>query len=183
MVFIKENFHKHLILQVQNTPYYYFNYYIPKEWQLILMNDGSLTQSLISLTGQLVNLKIIRQYNYKLTNSLYKKRQIWLEDYQSNKLAFAQSLWPLPKNDQLSNHKPIGQSLIKYQFDIYKDIHEICYGYCEHLETMFNYKGPIWGRKYTIYHQKTRLVTLQEVFSPEVINLFRDKHRTQQNKK
>nr|YP_010904220.1 hypothetical protein REQ04_pgp156 [Catenella fusiformis]WCH57471.1 hypothetical protein [Catenella fusiformis] len=172
MIFSHKNFHKQLILQAQHTSCYHFNYYIPKEWQLILMNDGSLTQSLTSLTGELANLKVVEEYSYKLIDNIRKTRQVWLEDYKSNKLALAESLWPSPKKNQLSNHKPIGQSFIEYQFDIYKDIHEIYYGYCSYLENIFNCQGPIWGRKYTIYYQKKRLATLREIFAPEVIDFF-----------
>nr|QCI07235.1 hypothetical protein [Hypnea pannosa] len=104
-----------------------------------------------------------------------KKREVWLKDYKYTKLAFAESLWSNTNFIKLPIHKPIGESIIKYKIDIYKDIHEIYYGYCKYLEDQFNCQGPVWGRKYTIYYKKQRLVTLQETFSPQITNFFTKK--------
>lgn len=72
----------------------------------------------------------------------------------------------------LDTYKPIGQFLIESQADIYKDIHEIYFGYSKNLENQFNSKGPIWGRKYTLYYHQEYLATIQEFFSPYLINFF-----------
>ena len=69
-------------------------------------------------------------------------------------------------------NKPIGQSLIESRIDIYKDIHEIYYGYCQHLENRFQINEPTWGRKYTIYCENRPLTTIQEIFSPQIVEFF-----------
>ncbi|MGH0883582.1 chorismate pyruvate-lyase family protein [Bacillus paranthracis] len=168
----KNIFHKNFILEAQNYLSYGSNYDIPKKWKLILINDGSLTQSLSSLTGKPINLKIVKEYNNKLINKIYRTREVWLEDQKFNKLAFAQSVWPSYYNTELPDNKPVGQSFIENQLDIHKEIHEVYYGYSQYIESKFNCQGPIWGRKYTIYHKATRLTTLDEIFSPQIAHFF-----------
>ena len=171
-------FHKNLILPTNKYTNYYLDRLVPIEWQLILTSDGSLTQTLHSLTGQLIQTQILSQYRYRLINEINNNniREIWLEDYKYNKLIFAKSLSNLYSNNrikiQFPKYKPLGQLLIEFQSDIYKDIHEIYSGYCTYLEHKFNCYGPIWGRKYSIYYQKIRLTTIQEFFSPQIIKFL-----------
>lgn len=68
-------FYKHVILhnnQIHNS--YYLNNLIPKEWQLILLNDGSFTKTLTSLTGQKTNIHILGEYTYKLISNKKKEK-------------------------------------------------------------------------------------------------------------
>lgn len=150
--------------------------FIPKEWQLILMSDGSFTQNLISLTGKIISLSIISQSIYYPLNSKSCIREIWLVDSLCRKLAFAQSIWPKYNKNENNIFKPnnqtIGQLLIESKVDIHKDIHEIYYGYCTYLEKHLSINEPTWGRKYTIYYNNRPLTTIQEIFSPSIINFF-----------
>nr|UAD87759.1 hypothetical protein [Gracilaria textorii] len=148
---------------------------IPPEWRFILMSDGSFTQNLNSLTGQQIitcPTYIKRQY---ITPKM-KIRKVYLQDTSKRNLAFAQSNWILQINNKiyktLNNNQPIGKSLIKHKTDIYKDIHEIYYVYSIYLEHVFNSTEPIWGRKYTIYHESQPITTIQEFFSPYIISFF-----------
>lgn len=173
---LKYKFQKILFLPINNTNYNFKNL-IPIEWQLILISDGSFTQNLNSLTGKRISLEVISLNNTKIINNNKNIiiREVWIKDNKYNKLAFAKSLWPITnstRNIELPKDKPIGQSLIEFKVDIYKDIHEIYYGYCGYLERKFNYNGPTWGRKYTLYYKKKRLATIQEIFSPQITNLF-----------
>ena len=148
---------------------------IPTKWKLILMSDGSFTQHLSSFIGKNINTNICKRLNYLLINKK-KLRSIWLEHPQNDKFLFSQSLWPIEriylKELSKTPEKPIGKLLIEYQQDIYKDIHEIYYGYSKYFDDYFQSQGPIWGRKYTIYYQKHHLTTVHEFFSPELINFF-----------
>ena len=163
----KQN-HKHITYELINS--------IPIELQLILMSDGSFTQNLISLTGNIINLNIIFKSTHKILNSSNHVREILLTDTTCKPLAFAQSIWPKYDNriqySAILKNQPIGQSFIESKVEIYKEMHEIYYGYCTLLEKKFFSDGPIWGRKYTIYHKQKPLTVIQEIFSPEIINLF-----------
>ncbi|KAI0556489.1 ycf21 (chloroplast) [Gracilaria domingensis] len=148
---------------------------IPPEWKFILMSDGSFTQNLNSLTGQQITTcptYIKRQY----ITSKMKTRKVYLQDTSKRNLAFAQSNWILQINNKIyktfKSNQPIGKSLIKHQIDIHKDIHEIYYVYSTYLEHIFNSTEPIWGRKYTIYHECQPVTTIQEFFSPYIISFF-----------
>ena len=155
---------------------YYSNNFLPIVWDLLLKSDGSFTQNLNSLTGQIIQVEILSLYNnFKICNNC-TIREVWIKDQQGNKLAFAKSLWPNKiQNKLLVNlpvNQPIGQSLIQFKIDIYKDIHEIYYGYCQYLEENFHHKGPMWGRKYTLYYEDKQVATIQEIFSPQILKLF-----------
>jgi len=159
-----------------NTSYKLLQKIIPIEWHLILMSDGSFTQNLHSLTGKLIKIKIIWQTKNKyISDKNIYLREIWLEDESEYKLTFAQSVWH--KNDYpnilLPLHKPVGQSLIQLEKDIYKDIHEIYYGYSHYLNNAFHSNKAIWGRKYTIYSNTKPIATIKEFFSPHLIKLFK----------
>lgn len=162
--------------QYSINTYYNLVKLIPIEWQLILMSDGSFTQNLISLTGNIIQVKIVSQSMYKLDNYNKKIREIWLIDQSYNKLAFAQSIWP-KYDDELDytltqSKKPIGQSFVESQADIYRDIHEIYCGYCKNLDNEFQFDDIVWGRKYTIYSNNKPLTTIHEIFSPQIIDFF-----------
>ena len=140
---------------------------------MILINDGSFTQNLNSLTGKSITSQITNKLSHTLIDKI-NFRCVWLKDHHNNKLAYAKSLWLIQPDGYTIFNKdiPIGQSFIKSQIEIYKDLQEIFYGYCEYLEKEFHTQGPIWGRKYTIYHDKKSLGTIQEFFSPHIINLL-----------
>nr|AOM64568.1 hypothetical protein Riqu_089 [Riquetophycus sp.] len=151
--------------------------YIPLKWQLLLTSDGSFTQNLTSLTGNTINLNIISTFIYKSFKYTNHIREVCLQDTIYQNLAFAKSTWPIYKNNKITeikklHKKPVGQVLIESKIDIYKDIDEIYYGYCEHLENQFQIDEPIWGRKYTIYYKNYPLTTIQEIFSPNIVNFF-----------
>lgn len=158
-----------------NIPYH-LSSYIPIKWQLILMSDGSFTQNLVSLTGKIIHLRIIDYFIYNSSHNHNHIREVILKNSRQINLTFARSSWPvylynISKYSKLIN-KPIGQSLIETKIDIYKEIHEIYYGYCKSLERQFQFNGPIWGRRYTIYHKAVPLTTIDEVFSKEITHLF-----------
>lgn len=148
---------------------------ISNKWQLILCNDGSLTQNLYSFTGSSIITNILRNKSYSLINEK-RLRRIWLSDIKDKKLIFAQSLW-YTKNDltqelKKNNKRPIGEILIKYKKDICKEIQEIYYGNCIYLNNHFQSQEPIWGRKCKLYYKKQLLATIDEFFSPYLIYLF-----------
>lgn len=149
--------------------------FIPTEWRLILLNSGSFTQNLNSLTGYKVKACMAKIKNKQIIKQ-QKLRSVYLANYWGEKLAFARSLWEIEiehkTNIILIGDKPMGQSLIEHQTDIYKDVHEIYWTYSACLEHKFKSVGPIWGRKYTLYCQDRPFVTIQEFFSPCLINLF-----------
>lgn len=99
-----------------------------------------------------------------------------MENCIYTKYLFARSIWLfkyLEKIDyKIQNNLPIGNSLINSQTDIYKHIHEIYYGYSNNLEKKFKIYQPIWGRKYTLYYKNKSFITIQEFFSPSIINFF-----------
>nr|YP_009511609.1 hypothetical protein [Melanthalia intermedia]AXI97486.1 hypothetical protein [Melanthalia intermedia] len=147
---------------------------IPVEWRLILLNDGSFTQNLNSLTGQEIKVYPVEVMNKKM---IRKRgfRYIYLTNYYNKQLAFARSFWKLEtknKTNAIIDDKPIGQSFIEYQSDIYKDIHEIYLAHCAYLECKFKSNKPIWGRKYTLHYHNKPIATVQEFFSPYLINFF-----------
>nr|YP_010199341.1 hypothetical protein LK036_pgp166 [Gracilariopsis tenuifrons]AXF36221.1 hypothetical protein [Gracilariopsis tenuifrons]UAD89199.1 hypothetical protein [Gracilariopsis tenuifrons] len=148
---------------------------IPTKWKLLLMNDGSFTQNLNSLTGdQIITFPTYIENQYIIKK--LKIRNIYLSNNSNKYLAFARSNWILHINhkihNNLINNQPVGELFINRQADIYKDIHEIYCVYSTYLEYTFKSIGPIWGRKYTIYYRYQPIITLQEFFSPYLINFF-----------
>nr|QCI06531.1 hypothetical protein [Erythroglossum lusitanicum] len=150
--------------------------YIPIKWQIILINEGSFTKTLNALTGQKIKMKMYQKYNYRAKNIKRNIRCVWLETYIYTKLTFARSIWIFVDqniiNMKFIKNKPIGKALIDNQIDIYKNIHEIYYGYCKYLEKQFIVNQLIWARKYTLYYNYTSYLTVQEFFSPYIKNLF-----------
>nr|YP_009392427.1 hypothetical protein [Caloglossa monosticha]ARW60989.1 hypothetical protein [Caloglossa monosticha] len=153
------------------------NSLIPVKWQFLLLNEGSFTKILNFINAKQVILKKFQTNNCTLKNNRYL-RYIWIENCLYTKMIFARSLWQLRyKNDnklkkQLINHMPIGTSIIKFENDVYKQIHEIYYGYCIQLENKIHYNQPIWGRKYTLHYNHELFVTIQEFFSPYITEFF-----------
>jgi len=140
------------------------------------MNDGSFTQNLHSLIIKKPQILVCQKSNLISKNNIKSIRIAWLESDFKNKLTFARSIWLLNHNTYINidilNEKPLGYSLIQNETDIKKDIKEIYYGYNNYLESKFNSQEPIWGRKYTIYYKKKSHITIEEFFSPKLINLF-----------
>lgn len=146
------------------------------QWQIILMNEGSFTKTLHYLTNNIIKTKTL-QKQYSIPEIMSRNiRCAWLETEIYTQLTFARSLWRFLLNNTIyktiSNNKAIGQLLIENQIDIYKDIHEIYYGYCKNLELQFKSIKPLWGRKYTLYYNKIFFVTIQEFFSPSIADFF-----------
>nr|YP_010728610.1 hypothetical protein P6G74_pgp044 [Phymatolithon calcareum]WEA76916.1 hypothetical protein [Phymatolithon calcareum] len=142
------------------------------EWQLILLSDGSFTQNLNSIKGQKIRINLIQQNLIKNNQIL---RQVWIEDLHKNKIAFAESSWEKNniKKSKPNNYRPIGKSMIKYELDISKKIHNINYGYNYFTEKAFKLKQPILSREYTICYNKQNLTTIKEFFSPDLKSILK----------
>ena len=149
---------------------------IPLEWQLILINEGSLTQNLHALTGNTLNIKKYQNFSKISIHNHKNLRCIWLENSIYTKFLFARSIWILNYinniNINVTTNLPLGKSIIKSEVEIYKKLHEIYYGYCQYLEEEFQKNTPMWGRKYTMYYNNKSSITIQEFFSPLIINFF-----------
>lgn len=149
---------------------------IPIEWQLILSNEGSFTKIAKQLDGKYIKLNMLQKSNHRSNKINRHLRCIWLETSLYTKLVFARSIWLfqyMNKIDfKIKKNEPIGNFLINSQIDIYKNIHEIYYGYSKKLEHKFNKNKPLWGRKYTLYYKNKSYVTIQEYFSPEITKLL-----------
>ena len=129
----KQQHNKYITYQLINS--------IPIELQLILMSDGSFTQNLISLTGRMIDLNVVFKSTHKILNHSNHVREILLTDTAYKPLAFAQSVWPKYENETQHSatfkNQPVGQSFIESKIEIYKEMHEIYYGYCTLLEQKF----------------------------------------------
>lgn len=179
-IYALHQFHPIVILNIKIIKEYSLDEritkYIPIKWQIILTNEGSFTKILHGLTGQQIKVKMSQKYNYKAKNIKRNIRCVWLETYIYTKLTFARSIWIFIDqniiNIKLMKNKPIGKALIDNKIDIYKNIHEIYYGYCKYLEKQFIVNQLIWARKYTLYYNYTSYLTVQEFFSPYIKNFF-----------
>nr|YP_009393468.1 hypothetical protein [Bostrychia simpliciuscula]ARW62030.1 hypothetical protein [Bostrychia simpliciuscula] len=153
-----------------------FNSFFPNQWQLILMNEGSLTKSLSNLTSKIIQTNLLQKEYKKYQVVKRNIRCVWLETSIYTKLIFARSLWILIYNNKIykiiNTNKPIGFSLIENKIDTYKQIHEIYYGYCQKLEKNFTLKTAIWGRKYTLHYSNKSSTIIQEFFSPYIKKFF-----------
>nr|YP_009294282.1 hypothetical protein Palma_090 [Palmaria palmata]AOM67722.1 hypothetical protein Palma_090 [Palmaria palmata] len=154
-----------------------FNDFIPKEWQLLLTSDGSLTRHINILRRKKVQIHIIINRRTVLENTKYflldrvseTKREVWLMNGNQT-LIFAQSYWLEPKQSlQFNSHKPIGQVLIDNEINVHREITHIYCGYCEIIESKFGNKGPLWGRSYLLYFNRTPTLIINEIFSPYLV--------------
>nr|YP_010338587.1 hypothetical protein MW432_pgp044 [Rhodaphanes brevistipitata]UNJ18537.1 hypothetical protein [Rhodaphanes brevistipitata] len=160
-------------------------YQIPNEavsekLQVLLFSDGSLTRHSEIILGTEIEIEL-----HNNTKSMYKQdekilrgqipnprinRQIWLKTVQGVKIAYATSIWKkeifyevfLKKNIALGNY------LIELEYDIYKEIYNIEYIYCYHLEKEFQREGPFWSRHYFLRHNGEILASIREVLSPSI---------------
>ena len=102
------------------------NRFIPIEWQLILINEGSFTQITNYLDGCQAKLYMLQKNNNTSNNINRHIRCIWLENFLYTKLVFARSIWLftyLDKHDyNIKKNQPIGNLLINAQTDIYKKL-------------------------------------------------------------
>lgn len=64
---------------------------IPIEWQIILMNEGSLTRHLICLNGHKIKTEMTQEYLKISNNTVRNLRVVWLKN-KLEKLTFARSL-------------------------------------------------------------------------------------------
>ena len=167
------------IISISKQQYFFYrlSHLIPIQWQIILLNDGSLTEVLNYLNEKQITFNMFQKNNYAINNNRYL-RYIWMEDNIYTKMMFAESLWQFKyinnnkEEDTLKYNIPIGKLIINTKVDIYKKIHEIYYGYSIKLENKLNYHQPIWGRKYTLYYKNQLFITIKEFFSPGIINYF-----------
>nr|YP_009391801.1 hypothetical protein [Acrosorium ciliolatum]ARW59945.1 hypothetical protein [Acrosorium ciliolatum] len=179
-IYTFHQFYPFFILPNSDIKLNYYNTEIKQlisvKWQLILTNEGSFTKALNALTGKKIKVKMSQKYNYKSKHINRNIRCVWLENSLYTKLTFARSLWLfIYSNDiniELIKNKPIGNSFIENKIDIYRNIHEIYYGYSEYLEKNFIINQGIWGRKYTLYYNYNSYITIQEFFSPYIMTLF-----------
>ena len=147
---------------------------IPIEWRLVIIGQGSLTQNSNSITGEKTYIHLISQKT-RINKQNYLKnnitRQVWIKNKKEKKLVFAESHWNQSNAffTHLTSKQAIGKSLIEFEMDFYKEIHQIQYGYSYILWKAFETEAPIWSRKYTIWHDYKPLVTIKEFFSHKLI--------------
>nr|YP_009314884.1 Hypothetical protein ycf21 [Scinaia undulata]SCW23339.1 Hypothetical protein ycf21 [Scinaia undulata] len=160
--------------------------FIPIEWRAILVSDGSFTRNAAILHQQNINIQLIKQeeiFSSNIMNSAsglqYEEkttRFVWLIN-EEKKIAFAKS-YRIINNKSKSNifreHTPIGRHLIHSEKNAYRELNSIYLGYCEELEKYFHGQGPLWGRSYTIHLERMLTITIDEIFSPSLINKLKN---------
>lgn len=144
---------------------------ISLEYQMIIMSNGSLTQKLNCITGNNINISLIRQNSINNFDSYYNNyiiREIWLKDNHNYKLVFAQSFLNkyMRMCTNLIQKQTMGKSLIESEIDFYKEVQEISYGYLLIIEEELKIKIPIWSRYCIVWHNKKPLTTIKEFFPP-----------------
>ena len=175
----KISFHPIFIMKL-NEQYkmkHKINKYIPIEWQFILMNTGSLTQNLNSLLINKITIEMCQKYYLTFNEKKFTNiRIVWLENQINQNITFAKSIWVINKREnkykQILTTKPIGYSLINHEIDIYKNLEEIYCGYSYNLENIFEKSALIWGRKYKISYSSNSYITIEEYFTPNLVNFF-----------
>jgi chorismate-pyruvate lyase len=81
---------KHIVTFYTISSFQVFNTTsLPIELQLILMNNGSLTQNFNSITGEQIKIQVIKQKSKKNREIT---RKVWIKE-NLRKLAFAESYW------------------------------------------------------------------------------------------
>nr|AZL88039.1 hypothetical protein [Harveyella mirabilis] len=144
--------------------------------QLILINEGSYTKIIQYFNNKKIKINILQKY-YNQSNKINRNiRYVWLETSIYTILTFAKSLWLIVNNQELiksiKKNFSIGLSFIDNQIDIYKNIYEIYYCYSQKFEKQLNFKGVIFGKKYTLYYKDCSFITIQEFFSPNIFFYF-----------
>nr|QCI04050.1 hypothetical protein [Antithamnionella ternifolia] len=171
-----KNFNPILKINIQKSNIK-LNKIIPSEWLFILMNTGSFTQNLNSLLINDININVCQKYNNNQPQKFTNTRTVWLINSHNDKFAFAQSRWIINNNYHnyvnLLNNKPIGQSFILNETDLHKNIEEIYCGYSYTLETDFQSRQLIWGRKYKVLYNDTSFIVIQEYFSPKLTKFLK----------
>jgi len=168
-------------LDKSTNKYSIINHFIPPEWQLYLVSDGSLTNNLRLIKEDYLSLTLIKQekqlyysltFNEKLKipddNNILITREIWLTNIIKTKFLFAKSYYKTNNiyMDLISYKKPLGASFVESEIEIYRRIHSIYYGYSHILEKEFKIRGPIWGRSYDILCNNEIIFLIHEFFSP-----------------
>lgn len=157
------------------------NYLMTKNWQCLLLNDGSLTRQLQVLKNELiqVNLSTINleenlllNLQKHLTNPI--DRKILLGTKRDEPLVYALSWWSKNKIDNflLNPGLPIWSNLTQLRIEYYRDLKKIFLIQSVELEMLFNEKGPFLGRYYLIWHKNKPLTIICEIFSQKINILF-----------
>lgn len=144
---------------------------ISLEYQMVIMSNGSLTQQLNCITGNNINISLIRQNSINNFNPYYNNytvREIWLKDNHNHQLVFAQSFLNkyMIMHRNLIEKQAIGKSLIESEIDFYKEVYKMSYGYLLIIEEELQIKIPIWSRHCIVWHNKKPLTIIKEFFPP-----------------
>ena len=147
--------------------------YIPQKWQFILTNTGSFTQNLNSLFIDKITIEMRQKYQYSSQQKLLNIRNTWLIKNHTTLTTFAKSIWSINNKymiyNKILNQQPIGYSLIDSEIDIHKHLQEIYCGYSNNLESSFQQRDIIWGRKYKVYYPNHSFVIMKEYFMPQIL--------------
>lgn len=155
--------------------------YLPDDFSLSLLNDGSLTKILDSTIGEVTQVQLVTDQKFQGGISgqnhscsfvgLRMYRQRWLTDKLGLKLLFATS-WYKPeiiKNCRLTTVMPLGKIFIDSELVLYRKLHCISCFYSKWFEKQFNVEGYIWSREYILYHKKSPCIFIREFLSPKLI--------------
>ena len=159
--------------------------YLPYKPSLLLLNDGSFTKILESLTNQTMQFMLARNYkkhfndqdNYHNATELKTHRQGWLTDKAGRKLLLANS-WYKPeilKNRRLTTAMPLGKMFINSELIFYRKLRNISCFCSKWFEQQFHAEGYIWSREYILYHKKSPFIFIQEFFSPKLTKCWNKK--------
>ena len=131
--------------------------------QVLLINNGSLTQNLNSITGKPIHIHFIQQ---EFNHSKQIKRKIWIIN-TFHRLVYAESIWNAAYNKilQFTNNQAIGQNIITNEIDIYKQITYIAYIYNYAIEKKLKQNCLFWKREYIIWCDYLPLIKIEEFFS------------------
>ena len=150
-------------------------------WKLMLLGDGSPTRHLRLLTGNEVEVKLIRMEKEisidkdsapleieELTPPLLR-RQVWLI-CKNETLAWAESWWNLKEAELHLKKKdqPIWKSLTEGRSELFREVDGLALVKGDWLEKAFNKQGPFWSRHYRFFRQSKELTVIREVFSPSL---------------
>nr|ARW60146.1 hypothetical protein [Laurencieae sp.] len=140
---------------------------------MLIRHEGSLTRSINYMFNKQSDLQRLQRPTHKLIKQSRSIRCIWITKYIYTNLTLARSLWVrMQKNAtmlEILSGTPIGESVLNYNIDTDKTIHELYYGYFQTIGAQKNNTQILWGRKYTLYYKNTHSITIQEFFSNESI--------------